>query len=102
VQELYILRLAIAGKVSRECLARAFNANTSSINCRINPLRGICPEAIDLRQDKQFTPDVTGITRNMRAARQVEVVGLIADCLVKTQNFSQSKNKFGEIYVHTP
>ncbi len=34
-------------------------------------------EAITLLQDKQFTPDVTRILRNMKAARQVEAVELM-------------------------
>ncbi len=53
-------------------LARAFNFNPSSINRRIHLLEGICPEAIDLLQDKQLTPDVTCILRSMKAAKQVE------------------------------
>ena len=49
----------------------------SSINRRINLLEGICPEAIALLQDKQFTPDMTRVLRNMKAARQVEAVELM-------------------------
>jgi len=60
-----------------EGLARAFNVNLSSINRRINLLEGICPEAIDLLQDKQFTPDVTRTLRYMKTARQVEAVELM-------------------------
>jgi len=63
--------------VSKERLVRAFNVNLSSINRRINLLSGICPEAIALLQDHQFTPDVTRILRNMKAARQVEAVELM-------------------------
>ncbi len=37
----------------------------------------ICPEAIALLQDKQFTPDMTRVLRNMKAARQVEAVELM-------------------------
>jgi ParB-like chromosome segregation protein Spo0J len=37
----------------------------------------ICPEAITLLQAKQFTPDVTRILRNMKAARQVVAVELM-------------------------
>jgi ParB-like chromosome segregation protein Spo0J len=77
VQEHYMLRRAIDRGVSRERLARAFNVNLSSINRRINLLEGICPDAINLLQDKQFTPDVTRILRNMKAARQVEAVELM-------------------------
>ena len=77
VQEHYMLRRAIDRGVSRERLARAFNVNLSAINRRINLLEGICPQAIELLQDKQFTPEVTRIIRNMKAARQIEAVELM-------------------------
>lgn len=49
----------------------------SSINRRINLLEGICPEAIALLQDKQFTPNMTRVLRNMKATRQMEAVELM-------------------------
>ena len=64
-----MIRRAKDRGVSKERLARAFNVNLSSINRRINLLSGICPDAIALLQDHQFTPDVTRILRNMKAAR---------------------------------
>ena len=73
----YMIRRTIDRGVSKERLARAFNVNLSSINRRINLLEGICPEAIALLQDKQFTPDMTRVLRNMKAARQVEAVELM-------------------------
>ena len=77
IQEHYMIRRAIDRGVSKERLARAFGVNLSSINRRINLLEGICPEAIARLQDKQFTPDVTRVLRNMKAARQVEAVELM-------------------------
>jgi ParB-like chromosome segregation protein Spo0J len=77
IAEHYMIRRAIDRGVSKERLPRAFNVNLSSINRRINLLEGICPEAIELLQDKQFTRDVTRILRNMKAARQVEAVELM-------------------------
>ncbi len=81
IAEHYMIRRAIDRGMSKERLARAFNVNLSSINRRINRrinlLEGICLEAITLLQDKQFTPDVTRILRNMKAARQVEAVELM-------------------------
>jgi ParB-like chromosome segregation protein Spo0J len=77
IQEHYMIRRAIDRGVSKERLARAFNVNLSAINRRINLLEGICPEAIQLLQDKQFTPDVTRILRGMKAARQVEAIELM-------------------------
>lgn len=77
IQEHYMIRRAIDRGVSKERLARAFNVNLTSINRRINLLEGICPEAIELLQDQQFTPDMTRVLRNMKAARQVEAVELM-------------------------
>jgi hypothetical protein len=81
IQEHYMIRRAIDRGVSRERLARAFNVNLSAINRRINLLDGICPDAVKLLQDHQFTPDVTGVhtgvLRNMKAARRVEAVELM-------------------------
>ncbi len=77
IQEHYMIRRAIDRGVSKERLARAFGVNLSSINRRINLLEGICPDAIARLQDKQFTPDVTRVLRNMKAARQVEAVELM-------------------------
>lgn len=43
----------------------------------IEIVRTYADEGITLLQDKQFTPDVTRILRNMKAARQVEAVELM-------------------------
>lgn len=77
VQEHYMLRRAIDKGVSKERLARAFSVNLSTINSRINLLHGICPKAVELLQDHQFTPDVTRHLRKMKAARQIEAVELM-------------------------
>ena len=77
VQEHYMMRRAIDKGVSKERLARAFNVNLSTINSRINLLHGICPKAVELLHDHQFTPDVTRHLRKMKAARQIEAVELM-------------------------
>lgn len=77
VQEHYMLRRAIDKGVSKERLARAFNVNLSTINSRVNLLHGICPKAVELLQDHQFTPDVTRHLRKMKPARQIEAVELM-------------------------
>jgi len=99
VQEHYMLRRAIDKGVSKERLARAFSVNLSTINSRINLLHGICPKAVELLQDHQFTPDVTRHLRKMKAARQVEAVELMiaantitaahADALLKATPLEQ-------------
>lgn len=51
--------------------------NRHSFKLKKKHVDGICPEAIALLQDKQFTPDMTRVLRNMKAARQVEAVELM-------------------------
>jgi hypothetical protein len=77
IQGHYMIRRAIDRGVSKERLPRAFCVNLCSINRRVNLLEGICPDAIARLQDKQFTPDVTRVLRNMKAVRQVEAVELM-------------------------
>ena len=72
-----MLRRAIDKGVSKERLARAFNAILTTINSRINLLHGICIKAVELLQDHQFTPDVTRHLRQMRAARRIEALELM-------------------------
>jgi len=48
------------------------NFNLSCINSRINLLESICPEAITLPQNKQFTLDLTLLLSNLKAAREGE------------------------------
>jgi hypothetical protein len=50
---------------------------TYGYNHRINQLEGICPDAIERLQDKQFMLDVTRVLRNMKAAPQAEAVELM-------------------------
>ena len=50
--------------MSKERLARAFNFNLSSINRRINLLEGICPEAVELFKDRQFSVELGRVLRN--------------------------------------
>jgi hypothetical protein len=64
--------------------SRDFNVNLSYINRGINLRSGICPESIALLQKQQFTVDVMRILRNMKAARQLEKVGLIVASITIT------------------
>lgn len=73
IEEHYMIRRAIDRGVSKELLARVFCVNLSSINL----LEGICLDAIARLQGKQFTPGITRVLRNMKAAWQVEAVELV-------------------------
>ncbi len=72
-----MIRRAIDRGVSKERLAKAFDVNLSSINRRVSLLDGICPKAVELLKDRQFTPGLSRFLRKMKAARQVEAVELM-------------------------
>ena len=78
-----MLRRAMCLGLSLERLVRAFNVNLSSINWL---------------QDKQFTPNVTRILRNMTSARQVKAVELMvsSNTITGEQRFRPAQPVGGE------
>ncbi len=77
IQEHFMIRRAIERGVSPERLARALSVDISQIVKKMNLLEGICPEAVDLLRDRQFSPEVARAIRKMRPTRQVECVELM-------------------------
>ncbi|ALF86454.1 MULTISPECIES: plasmid partitioning protein RepB C-terminal domain-containing protein [Ralstonia solanacearum species complex] len=77
VQEHFMIRRAIERGVSPERLAKVLSVDISQIVKKLNLLEGICPEAVDLLRDRQFSPEVARAIRKMRPTRQVECVELM-------------------------
>lgn len=77
IQEHYMIRRAVDRGVSPERLAKALSVDVSQIMKKVNLLDGICPEAVELLKDRQFSPDVTRAIRKMKPTRQVESVELM-------------------------
>ena len=79
VQEHYMLRRALDRGVSAQRLAEALNIDISSVRKRATLLDGICPEAVELLADREFSPEITRILRKMKPTRQVECVEMMLD-----------------------
>ena len=77
VQEHYMIRRAIDRGVSPDRLAKALSVDVSQIMKKMTLLNGICPEAVELLKDRQFSPEVTRAIRKMKPTRQVECVELM-------------------------
>ena len=77
VQEHLMVRRAIDRGVSPERLSKALCVDIVQINRKVALLNGICPEAIDLLKDRQFSVEVTVALRKMKPTRQVEAVELM-------------------------
>jgi ParB-like chromosome segregation protein Spo0J len=79
VQEHYMLRRALDKGVTPQRLAAALNVEVTSIRKRATLLEGICPEAVELLVDREFSPEVTRTLRKMKPTRQVECVEMMLD-----------------------
>lgn len=77
IQEHRMICLAIERGVAPEQLAKALAVDISSVRRKIGLLDGICPEAIDLLKDRQFSPELSRALRKMKPMRQVECVELM-------------------------
>lgn len=77
IQESRMLQEAISKGVPGEQLAKALNIDPSQLRKRLRLLEGICPEAIELLQDRQFSSEISRVLRKMKATRQVECVELM-------------------------
>ncbi|NKA74243.1 chromosome partitioning protein ParB [Ralstonia solanacearum] len=77
IQEHFMIRRAVERGVSLERLAKALSVDTSQIVKKMNLLEGICPEAVDLLRDRQFSTELARALRKMKPTRQVECVELM-------------------------
>lgn len=72
-----MIRRAIERGVSLERLAKALSVDISQIVKKMNLLEGICPEAVELLRDRQFSAEVARAIRKMKPTRQVECIELM-------------------------
>jgi ParB-like chromosome segregation protein Spo0J len=77
LQEHYMIRRAMERGASPDRLAKALGVNLSHIISKATLLDGICPEAIDLLKDQQFSPSLSRVIRRMKPTRQVECIELM-------------------------
>ena len=72
-----MIRRAIERGVSPERLAKALSFDVSHILKKMNLLEGICPEAVELFKDRQFSVELGRVLRKMKPTRQVECAELM-------------------------
>lgn len=77
IQEHFMIRRAIERGVSLERLAKALSVDITQVVKKMNLLEGICPEAVELLRDRQFSAEVARAIRKMKPTRQVECVELM-------------------------
>lgn len=72
-----MIRRAIERGVSPERLAKALSVEVSHIIKKMTLLDGIFPEASELLNDRQFSPEISRVLRKMKPSRQMECVELM-------------------------
>lgn len=77
IQEHYMIRRAIDRGVSPERLANTLSVDVSQIAKKMNLLDGICPEAVEIFKDRQFSVELGRVIRKMKPTRQVECAELM-------------------------
>lgn len=90
IQETRMLQAAAAKGVSRETLARALNVDPSLVSKKLRLLEGICPEAVELLKDRQFSPEISRFLRRMKPTRQVECIELMLTANSLTVNYAEA------------
>ena len=77
IEEHRMIRRAIERGVPVDRLAIALCVDVSQIVKKANLLDGICPEAVELLKDRQFSADISRVIRKMKPTRQVECLELL-------------------------
>lgn len=90
VQEHLMMRRAVDRGVSPDRLARALSVDVSLITKKLNLLDGICPEAVELFKDRQFSVEVARVLRKMRPTRQVECIELMISANNMTVGYAEA------------
>lgn len=77
IQEHLMIKRAIERGLPKERLAKALNINLEVMTRKATLLDGICPEASELLQDRQFSSSLSRVLRKMKSTRQIECVELM-------------------------
>lgn len=86
VQEHAMITRAVKNGVPVERIAAALDMDVREIKARLNMLRGIHAEAVELLKDKQISPTVFRILKRVCPMRQIEMTEL----MISANNFTKS------------
>lgn len=77
IQEYFMIRRAIDQGVNEERLATALNIDIKAIRTKMNLLKGICPEVIELLKNREVSSNIFPLLRKMKPLRQIECAELM-------------------------
>lgn len=77
IQEHFMIRRAIDQGINEERLASALNIDIKSIRSKVNLLKDICPEVVELLKNREISPNIFPLLRKMKSVRQIECAELM-------------------------
>jgi hypothetical protein len=90
IQEHRMIIKAIEGGVPEELIAETMSVNVAQIRLKKRLLKGICPEVVELLQDRLVPQNTFGELRKMVAVRQVEAAQLMIAMNKFSINYARS------------
>jgi len=90
VQEHKMILNAIKRGVPEETIAQALDMDVTGIIRKKRLLVGICPEAIELLEDKIIAAEVFSILKRLVAVRQIEAAMLMNDACLYTATYAKT------------
>lgn len=90
IQEHRMIIRAIEGGVPEEMIAETMRVNVAQIRLKKHLLKGICPEVVELLQDRLVPQNTFGELRKMVAVRQVEAAQLMIAMNKFSINYARS------------
>jgi len=90
IQEHHMIRRAIKRGVTPERLAKALSVDVRTITRKLELLAGLCPEAVELLKDFQFSAELPRVLRKMKPTRQVECVELMISANNITVSYAEA------------
>lgn len=89
IQEHAMVTRAVKNGVSVERIAAALDMDIREIKSRLNMLRGIHEETVELLKDKQISAVVFRILRRVKPVRQIEIAELMASANNFTKGYAE-------------
>jgi len=96
IQEHRMIAKAVKFGVPISEIAETMACDEAEIRARLNLLKGIHPEAVELLKDKQITPSAIRVLRRVSAVRQIDM----AELMVSMNDFT--KGYADALFVGTP
>jgi len=90
IGEHHMMLKALDHGVAEERMAAALNVDIAAIRRKRNLLNGICPEAVEILNDKRVGPGPFAVLRRMKPARQIEVAGMMVAANNCSHRFAQA------------